>query len=467
MLAASDFPAACYALHVDAALGPHGPIHDAVLVVERGRIRQLCAAADFSGADFSGPVRRLPGTAIMPGILDIHHHIVEPFVKALTGGEPAQLWKRFWLPLEATLTARTAYLGAAWTFLEALRGGITTIVDHGIRTREIADAIHRAAADTGIRLVASTGVYDLKNFSTSARTPELVCDIDAALEIAEQHVADCAHFDRITASLACGTVQSNSGGMIRALSAFCRDKGLLFQIHANEHTPEVQACIEATGRRPLEYLADLDALGPTTLIAHATLTTASEHALLHDTGTAVAYNPVASMWKGNAVAPALDYMERGIRVGLGSDATRNDGFRMIDAAEACQRIAFGMPRDDFSCGGGWRWVHAATQGGADAALLGDQVGALAPGRRADFLLLDYNAPEVRPHWDLTWELTRFFDRADILASFVDGEPVQIGGRSTRLDSAAFFRVAEPEGAAAVDAAGLIRLHPTADSLWQG
>ena len=74
---------------------------------------------------------------MIPGILDVHHHIIEPFVKALTGGEPAQMWRRIWLPLEATATEHTVYLGCKWTFLEALRGGITTIVDHGIRSRAI------------------------------------------------------------------------------------------------------------------------------------------------------------------------------------------------------------------------------------------------------------------------------------------------------------------------------------------
>ena len=464
-LSISEFPASGYALHVDVALGPHGPVNDAILVVEHGIIRELCEATTY----VIGPARpkpvRLTGAAIMPGILDVHHHIVEPFVKALTGGEPAQLWKRFWLPLEATLTERTAYLGAMWTFLEALRGGITTIVDHGIRTRDIADAIHRAADETGIRLVSSNGVYDLKNFSTSARTPDLVQDVDAALSIAERHVDDCKRFARVTPSLACGTVQSNSGPMIAALARFCRERSLLFQIHANEHTLEVHASIEATGRRPIEYLSDLGALGHTTLIAHATLVTGSEMEMLRATDTAVAYNPVASMWKGNAVAPALDYAARGIRVGLGSDATRNDGFRMIDAAEACQRIAFGMPRDDFSCGAGWRWVHAATQGGADAALLGDETGALAPGRKADFLLLERGGPEVRPSWDLTWEIVRFYDRADILATFVDGEPVQIAGRSTRFDSAAFLDDTEAEGVRSVREAKMIKLHPIADAGW--
>jgi cytosine/adenosine deaminase-related metal-dependent hydrolase len=460
----SDFPTAGYALHVDVALGPDGPIKNAILEVENGLISGL-SSADGNRATTARPLKRLPGTAVIPGILDVHHHIIEPFVKALTGGEPAQMWRRIWLPLEAAATEHSVYLGSKWTFLEALRGGITTIIDHGIRTRAIADAIHRAAAESGIRLVSSTGVYDLKNFNTTARTPDLVKNVDEAVKIAERHVVDCRAFARITPSLACGTVQSNSGTMISAMSGFCRDAGILFQVHANEHTLEVHAAIEAYKRRPLEYLFDLGALGRTTLVAHATLVTSDEMAMLKETDTAVAYNPVASMWKGNAVAPALDFMTRGIRVGLGSDATRNDGFRMIDAAEAAQRIFYGMLRDDFSCGAGWRWVHAATQGGADVALLGQQVGSLSPGKKADFLLLDCSGPEVRPRWDFTWELVRYFDRADILAAFVDGEAVMIGGRSTRYDSDKFMAENEALAIASVHEAGIVRLHGTADQGW--
>lgn len=466
-LTASDFPERGYALHVDTALSPTGPINDAVLSVENGVITYLGPAADYRVPEGRPQPRRLAGLAVIPGILDVHHHIIEPFVKALTGGEPAQMWRRIWLPLEAAATERTVYLGCKWTFLEALRGGITTIVDHGIRTRAIADAIHRAADETGIRLVSSTGVYDLKNFSTTARTPDLVQSTDEAIRVAERHVSDCRAFRRITPSLACGTVQSNSGTMIAAMSRFCQDNNILFQIHANEHTLEVHASIEAYKRRPVEYLYDLGALARTTLIAHATLVTADEMGLLKDTDTAIAYNPVASMWKGNAVAPALDYMTRGIRVGLGSDATRNDGFRMIDAAEAAQRIAYGMPRDDFSCGAGWRWMHAATQGGADAALLGESIGSLAPGKKADFLLLDCSGPEVRPRWDFTWELVRFFDRADIVASFVDGEPVVINGRSCRFDSEDFLAAHEAEAVNSVHDAGIVRLHGKADDEWPG
>ena len=461
-LSASDFEGAVYALHVDRAWRPEGVLHDAVITVRDGVIESIQSATDYGRMCEAPRARRLPGTAMMPGMLDIHHHVIEPFVKALTAGEPAQLWKRFWLPIEAASTPESVHAGATWTFLEALRGGITTIVDHGLRSRAIADAIHRAADKIGIRLVSSTGVYDLKNFSTSARTPELVTSVDAGLAVAERHLEDCKPFARISPSLACGTVQSNSGAMIAALSTFCREREILFQIHANEHTLEVHASLDAYGRRPIEYLHDLGALGPTTLIAHATLVTNSEIEILRETDTAVAYNPLASVWKGNAVAPALAYLSRGIRVGLGSDATRNDGFRMLDAAETCQRIAYGLPQDDFSCGAGWSWTHAATQGGADAALLGETLGSLAPGMKADFLILDCSGPEVRPSWDLAWEFVRYYDRADILATVVDGEAVLIHGKSTRFDSESFVESEAEAGRRFVLEAELVKLHPTSE-----
>ena len=67
-----------------------------------------------------------------------------------------------------------------------------------------------------------------------------------------------------------------------------------------------------------------------------------------------------------------------------SITTRNDGYRMLDAAESCRRRAYGMPVDDFSCGAGWRCVHAATAGGAVVIGLDYITGALEAGKAADF-----------------------------------------------------------------------------------
>ena len=103
------------------------------------------------------------------------------------------------------------------------------------------------------------------------------------------------------------------------------------------------------------------------------------------------------MWKGNAVAPALDYLTQGIRVGLGSDATRNDGFRMIDAAEACQRIAYRhAARRLFVRRGLALGERGARRVAPTPRCSATKSARLRCGKKADFLLLDCSGPEVRP-----------------------------------------------------------------------
>jgi len=109
-----------------------------------------------------------------------------------------------------------------------------------------------------------------------------------------------------------------------------------------------------------------------------------------------------------------------VRLGLGTDGTRSDGFRMMDAGEANQRIAFGLASGDSSCGGGRLWLDLATRGGADAAGLGAVTGSVEIGKAADFLLVDLDVPELTPSWDLSWELVRLAARDQIVAVHVGG-----------------------------------------------
>lgn len=458
-LTADSFDTEGYALQPDAIVVPSGiEMESPVLVVQSDRVAftgpRAVALERYPGID----IIRLEGKVIAPGFVDTHHHVIAPSVKSISFGEPAQMWKRIWMPLDAALDPEMSYYGAKWTFIEALRGGFTTLVDSAIRPREHTAAVLRAADECGIRLVLSTGMFDRQDFETDAPTPDLSGSVDGVLALAEDHLDMCAAHENVLPSMACGTVQSNSGEVISALAGWCAERGVLFQIHANEHTGEVQRSVERYGLRPIEYLDELGALGPTTLLAHTTLVTPSEVRRLAETDTAVSYNPVASQWKGNAVAPALLFHELGVRFGIGTDNTRNDAFRLLDAAEATQRIAFGMGLDDFSTGGGRLWLTAATAGGADAAGLRGDLGELVEGAQADFLVLDGSAPEQLPSWDLSWELVRFYDRSTIDAVVVAGTPRVIAGKPVGWDLDEFMVDALPKTVDLIQRAGLTQLH---------
>lgn len=444
-----------YALRPDVLLTDSGPIHDAVLVVEDGHIARI---VPVDSADVPPDTIALPKRAIVPGFIDAHTHLGQAFGKSFVFGEPSQIWQRIWGPLEGSLTPELMRVSASLMMLEALRGGFTTIVNFAMADEERTAAVHDAAAMTGMRLVSCTGAADLADYpQVTGKAPRLMT-IEDAVRRAERHLALCAGVPRVTASVCCSGIQGATPDLIATLSAFARDHGIPFQFHANEHFPEVHNTILRHGLRPIELLARRGALGRHVLLHHCTLVSDFEVGLLAETGAAVSYNPVATLWKGDGVAPALQFRDRGVRFGLGTDSTRSDAFRLLDAAEACQRLAHGVPKLDFSCGAGWSWVDAATRGGADVCGLGEVTGALMPGRAADFLVLDMDRPEVLPSWDFEWELVRLYGREQIEAVVIDGRPVLAGGKAIGWDQDALLRDEMPRAIAAVEASGAVRLH---------
>ena len=420
-----------YALAPDLVLTDDGPQRGHSVIVDGRDITWVGPIAQLPPGE--APVA-LPGHAIIPGFTDAHTHLGLTFGKSLIGGEPAQIWRRIWGPMEAAHDAESAYASAKWQFLEQLRGGFTGVVNYTSNSPVLNAAVHRAADEVGIRLV-STILQD-ESASESTNGPFIpFSDLAAGID---QHIADVGRHRRITASVSSSGFFRNRPDTLGAIGAYAHAKGILHQIHANEHFPEVHEINLRHGLRPIELLDRSGALGPQTLIHHATLATDREVSALARSGAAVSYNPVASEWKGNAVAPALAFVAHGVRFGLGSDATRYDGFRTLDEAEHAQRLVFGLRTEDFSSGAAWTWVDAITRGSADAAGWSN-AGLIAAGYRADFLILDTDRPETLPSWDFEWELVRYYNRDQIAAVVVDGQPVLIGGQAVGWDSAEFIR----------------------------
>jgi len=439
-----------YALAPELMLTPDGVEEGMVLVVGAGRIAAIVPASEFAGDALA-----LPGKAITPGFIDTHTHIGQIFGKALIGGEPAQIWKRVWHPMEVAMGPDEAYASAKWMCLEALRGGFTTLVSYGLNDIGKNEAVHRAVEEAGLRLVSSTG---LDQFSGEVGTGHGIHDLSEIFDRIEAHVEHVAGFSRITPSVCCSSFHGNAPETLSALSEFCATRGLILQIHANEHFPELQDCLLRFGKRPTQFLNGIGVLGPHVLLHHTTLVSQDEIGILADTRTATSFNPLASIWKGNAVAPALAYAQRGVRFGIGSDNTSEDAFRNLFAAEASQRLSHAMPVADFSSGAAWTWVDAATVGAADAAGLVETTGSLTPGLAADFLVLDMAVPEAIPAVDFEWELIRYYNRDQIDALVVDGQARALGGRPVGWDADAFVKAHTPTAETVAQSPGITRVH---------
>jgi 5-methylthioadenosine/S-adenosylhomocysteine deaminase len=395
----------------------------------------------------------LSGRVLMPGFIDAHHHLTQSFGKSLAAGEPSEIFRRIWVPLEASMNDELVYKASKVAALESLRGGFTTVCDAGTRAKGDMDAVSTATREAGLRCVLGLICNDGGNDSQASVRRDVLLR-------AEQFIARWQGDGMLCPSLAISVPEAASDEVLVAVSRLCAQAGIIFQSHVNEHLASVERSLVQRGRRPLELLDDLGVLGPQVLIAHATLVTPHELRILQDTDTAVSYNPVASQWKGNAVAPALQMAELGIRFGLGTDATRSDGFRLLDAAEYAQRLAFGLAIGDFSSGGGWTWLDHATHQGAHAVGLGKMIGEIAVGKQADFLILDIDVPELCPSIDLDWDLVRLGNRDQIEAVFVDGKLRLCNGWPVDWDGRALVNDLRELASRAIANAPIQRIHPS-------
>jgi cytosine/adenosine deaminase-related metal-dependent hydrolase len=428
-----------------------GPQTGQAVVVAAGRFAAVGPTEQMRREHPRAEELALPGHLLMPGFVDAHHHLTQSFGKSLAYGEPSEIFSRIWVPLESSLDDEFVYLAGKLAALESLRGGFTTVCDAGTRAPGDIAALARATQEAGLRCVLGLICNDGGVDAPASRGAEILAKADAFLSRWE-------HAALVHPSLAISVPEAASDAQLVAVARRCAEARCVFQTHVNEHLASVERSVVARGLRPLEVLARLDVLGPHALLAHATLVTPGELALLRDTHTAVSYNPTASAWKGNAVAPAHLMDALGIRFGLGTDATRSDGFRLLDAAESAQKLAFALAIGDASTGGGWPWLDHATRLGADAAGLAATTGRIAPGLAADFLLVDIDTPEMCTSFDLGWDLVRLGNRDQIAAVFVEGRMRVRHGRPVGWDAEPLMRRVAERARAAVERAPIRKLH---------
>ncbi|MFI9050744.1 amidohydrolase family protein [Streptomyces sp. NPDC053427] len=418
---------------------PDGPARDRAVLVDGGKFRAIGPAQQLIAAHPHLHPVRLDGHLLMPGFVDAHHHLTQSFGKAQSFGQPSEIFKTVWEPLEHALDEETAYLSAKLAALEALRGGFTTVADAGTRAPVDVAALAKGTEEAGIRCVLSKVVSD----GTGGPA----------------HLARWDKHPLIHPSLAIPVAEDATPAVIKHTVDLCAEAGAILQIHVNEHLASVERSLKSVGRRPVAYLHHIGALGPHTLGAHATLLTPAEMRMLADSGAAISYNPVASAWKGNAVAQADMLAALGVRFGMGTDGTRGDGFRLLDAAESAQRLTSGMATGDSVCGAGRLWLEHATSRSADALGLGRITGEIAVGKAADYLLVDIDVPELTPSYDLQWELVRLANRDLITAVVVDGRLRLWEGWPTDWDARALVKRAAKVGPEVVRKAEIQRVEP--------
>ena len=310
------------------------------------------------------------GKIVMPGLVDLHYHTA--IAKGFSDHLP--LWEYLdacWYPFIRTLDADAAYWSAAASYLESIKCGVTTVNDMYRRVPDLA----RAASDIGIRAVLSNDVA----------LPEH--NLDTLQDNKDAHDAVHGMADgRIEVYVGIEWLPLASPELLRDARALADDLGTGIHIHLNESLTEVENSVERFGRRPTEVAYDAGLLGPDCVAAHCVHLNDTEIALMRETGTHISHNPGSNAKLGNGIARLPEMLAAGINVGLGHDAAEcnnsRDPFEIMKFASLIHRAA----RVDASLIQAPDAITMAMRNGS--AALRHDTGELAPGKKADVILVE-------------------------------------------------------------------------------
>ncbi|MCC7274426.1 MAG: formimidoylglutamate deiminase [Alphaproteobacteria bacterium] len=394
-------------LHFSHALLPDGWAADVRIDVDpSGAIRGVAAGVPADGAV------RHRGIAV-PGLANLHSHAFQRGMAGLAERRSDAAgnfwgWRDVMYRFLSTLDPDDVAAIAAQAYVEMAESGFTAVAEfHYLHhapdgtpyadPAEMAAAIGRAAAESGIELTHLPVFYAYGRFGggpTEAGQRRFVNGPDRFARLLEASRAALRDLPDAVVGIAPHSVRAVTGATLRAVVAAAGDVPV--HIHVAEQQKEVDDCVAWCGRRPVDWVHDEAPVDARWCLVHATHVTAGEVTRMAASEAVVGLCPITEGNLGDGLFPVPSFLDQGGRFGVGSDCNVR-----IDAAEELRLLEYGQRLRDEK-----RNVVAGAPGRSTGRALYDRalaggvqahgraIGALAPGMRADIVLLDPDHPAL-------------------------------------------------------------------------
>jgi cytosine/adenosine deaminase-related metal-dependent hydrolase len=396
-------------------------ISNGSLVVQGQNILQVGKADELAGIQ-ADRVIDASDMVITPGFCNGHMHI--SYAHATRGIFPDDLGSAY-LPnvfkLQAIMTEEEEYHTSLLAITELLKYGTTTFMDPG--STKYLDRCMDAYEQAGCRIITGAHVTDKPNplglptYSTAE-----------AIEIVETTIKN---FDR------------KLDGRVRAWAMpfapnMCSDELLLeckrladhydtgLTLHYNNGDNYVETSIKDSGMRPTQYLEKLGILGENITLAHMLGQDESEVEVLARTGTRAVVVPTAAIKGGAGMTQSgllPEMLDAGMTVGLGTDAGNNSNLLETNRAMYLIAVLYKDARQDSKTIPAETALEMATIQGAEALGLGDEIGSLEPGKKADLVLYDTRSVEWQTLFNPVNNLVYNADGRSVHTVMVNGKIV--------------------------------------------
>ena len=359
---------------------------DGAVAFSEGRISQVGTFADLSARYSEADVVNRRDYILLPGLVDTHVHYPQVRIIGAMGLRLLDWLSERTLPEEARLENAAYAREVAQAFARSLlRNGTTTALVFGAHFYGAQEVLFEEAERTGLRMTSGLVLSDRNLRPELERTPSQCYEKSRAL-LEKWH-----NRGRLRYAVTPRFSVSCSEAILEVCGALLRDHpDLFFQTHLNESVEEIRVVGELFpwANDYLETYERYGLVGPNSVFAHDVHVTEGELSRLARARAGVAHCPSSNAFIGSGLFDMARHVAHNVPFALGTDVGGGTGFSLLK--EGLMAYQTQMLRDVEREGYPLSPVHLlylATQAGADVLNLGGEVGSLAAGKSADFVLL--------------------------------------------------------------------------------
>jgi guanine deaminase len=379
---------------------------------------------------------------IIPGLINAHTHGHGGLAKGAGDRWSLETLLNAGPWLNGNRSDDDRYLSTVLTAVEMLRKGCTACYDLAamlpLPTTEGLHGIAQAYHDVGMRAVIAPMIADRSFYQA---IPGLLDAFPVDQRALAEAMRTAPGEMTLTAMRAAATTWPHASDRIRlgiapTIPLHCSDEflrgcrdlavehGMPLQTHLAESSVQRAAAMRQYGMTLTRHLDKMGVLGPRFSAAHAIWIDADEIDLIATRGGAIAHNPGSNLRLGNGIADMRPAIARGVPVGIGTDGSASsDNQNMFEAMRLAAFVSrvFDRPPEDWI--GALEAHRLATEGRAAVLGMGDLIGKIAPGYKADLVFLDLDSVTLVPLNDAVQQLVNTEDGSAVRDVMVGGEYV--------------------------------------------
>lgn len=390
-------------------------------------VTRVGTPADLRATGAVGTREVVVDGALLPGFVNTHCHSPMTLFRGTGENLPLRRWLHevLW-PREAHLRPADVYWGMTLAAAELLAFGVTTTCEMYFHEDANADAV----VDAGSRAVLTPGVLQLPGSEAGGEWWTASLD-----RFADFHARRHGEAGRVEVGFAAHAAYTVPLPGLVDIASTARERGGLFHLHLAETAGEGDAFTAEHGGTVPRVLAEAGVFDGRVLAAHSIWLSPEDIAVYAAHDVAVAHCPQSNAKLASGIAPVVDLLAAGVRVGLGTDgpASNND----LDLWEELRLAAMlaRLRQGDAGALPAARALDLATRG-AGLALGRPDLGVLAPGAKADMMAVSLDDPAFVPLLDdgmlvehLVWSASSRL----VTDVWVGGEQVVTDGTVTTVD----------------------------------